>query len=118
MIYLLTVGGLFATISTVVFLLWNFIIASIFKLSSVNLLEALGLSSFAYILFFGIKFGLKNGSDKTSSSSTSKIQKSDIKAVLFAKSISDNLNDKEMQELIKSIAKTVEHTQITNYNLN
>ncbi|MCX6155688.1 MAG: hypothetical protein NT007_16160 [Candidatus Kapabacteria bacterium] len=117
-IYLLTVGGLFASISISFYFLWNYVLSNIFYSKHFNMLESLGIASILYILYFGIKFGIKNETAETSASKMTKLHDSDNQTVLFSKKIFNNLTEKERLELIRSVTKTIEHTQFSNQKFN
>jgi len=116
-IYFFTIGGLFGIISSAVYCFWNFILISS-NIKPISILESLGIASLIYIFYFGIRFGLENNPVKMSHLKPPYRRESDNQSVLFSKKITDSLTEKQKENLIKSINKTVENTHFPNHNFN
>lgn len=55
--YIVFVSGLLSSTSLVIMMIWNNSISSYFNYPSLSFLECVGIVSFVYVIFFGIKFG-------------------------------------------------------------
>lgn len=58
--FIIFIGGLFLFISYTLENICNLVIFDTFKIPCINTLEAAGIVGFAYIIFYGINFGIKS----------------------------------------------------------
>ena len=55
--YIIFISGLLSLTSWIVEILWDLSLYKFFNLSQISFLESVGIVSFVYIIYFGIKFG-------------------------------------------------------------
>lgn len=55
--YIVFVSGLLSATSFIIMMIWNNSISGYFNYSELSFLECVGIVSFVYVIYFGIKFG-------------------------------------------------------------
>ncbi len=122
LLYILSFGGLLKLSGMLLTWLWNSYISLSFDLDEITFLESVGIISFSYILFAGIRYGFGTNADKISpydKMSCKYIYKSEIKLENATK-INENLRNltqDEKEKLKKVIAKCCGFEDIPN-NIN
>lgn len=76
--FIIFIGGLFLFISYTLENICNLVIFNTFKIPCINTLEAAGIVGFAYIIIYGINFGIKSMRSEMTNRHKTKRQHSDV----------------------------------------
>ncbi len=91
--YILFIGGLFISQAIMLSILWTLVGKEIFGSFSLNILEAGGIVALSYVVYFGIRFGIKHEPDSLSSEKTTIHQHN------------DNLSGSRTIEVVRQLSK-------------
>lgn len=124
--YIIVIGGLFYFCAAIIWFAWNIIISKVFVSSDINILEAAGIASFSYIIYYSIKYG--NKKEKADNLSCKKMpisHKYDKNSEPIINPYYSGLSEKEKNEIkqtMNTIAftnnkfKNIKNNNLTNQN--
>ena len=114
--FIVFVGGLLTLGAVLMEFLWNSLLTNIIPFKPFTFLESVGILSFLYVIYFGIRFGKKKCKYDKSSEYTSKLHKNnDEMTDMFSQDFINSLSDKELHSLKKAISESY-NKSITNQN--
>jgi arginine exporter protein ArgO len=94
-LYILIISGLLSSTAIIIMLVWNETLIHKLETSSISFLESVGIVSFVYIIYYGIRFGQESCQNSTETAKTTADAQS-----------SDNLTDSQVHtysELLKQV---------------
>lgn len=113
--FIFFVGGLLVLLSAGLSFLWNSYLSDLLSVSTISILEATGIITLGYILYFGIKFGSKKCiSEKLSDTHKKNNRKNDYISGLDYNRFIQNLSKKERKFLKELMGKNFEKTSPLN----
>jgi hypothetical protein len=103
--YIIFISGLLSLTSTAIMLIWNSTIIKLLELASITFLEAVGIVSFVYVVYFGIKFGEQTLVDKMSEEKLPYSHAHDKTSCGVDPSMLNRLSPVDKQEMIELLGK-------------
>lgn len=98
--YIIFVSGLLSLTSTAIMLIWNNTITKLLELASITFLEAVGIVSFVYVIYFGIKFGDSAKNDILAEESLQESHNCDKRAASIPGPVLNKLDPQEKKQMI------------------
>lgn len=105
--YILIIGGLLSSTAVIIMLVWNKTLSGYFQSVQISFLESVGLVSFVYVIYYGIKFGHESCQNDVKTDIAAERKSSSDKMTEFPSKISSDLlkkipdeNKKEFKEFI------------------
>ena len=113
-IYIFFISGLLTSTSLIIMILWNLTLSHLIQWGHMTFLESVGIVSFVYVIYFGIKFGENSVNDNSSLKSMTSFHHPDRKSSKIPLETLNKVPEDEKQELMEFISRCVGEKKLKN----